>query len=104
MIKKLLLIGEGLAAVEVAGEHTLGIGKPLDAGVKAAAVSTGEGGLLIALVTEVVLARVAHHPDVDRVCADRTDFGLPLQALRVQLRGGDLTRTVALSPKTSSSS
>jgi hypothetical protein len=104
MIKKVLLVGEGLAAVEVAGEDALGIGKPLDAGVEAAAEAAGEGRLLVALVAEVVLAGVAHHPDVDRVRADRTDLCLPLQALRVQLRGGDLTRTVALSPKTSSSS
>lgn len=87
MIKKLLLIGEGLAAVEVASEHTLRVGKPLDARVEAAAVPAREGRLLVTLVAEVVLAGVAHHSDVDGVRANRTDLRLSLEALRVQLRG-----------------
>lgn len=87
MIKKLLLIREGLAAVEVASEHTLGIGKPLDTRIETPAVPTREGRLLVTFVTEVVLAGVAHHPDVDGVRANRTDLRLPLEALRVQLRG-----------------
>lgn len=101
MIKELLLSCEGLAAVEVAGKDALEVGEALDAGVKTAAEAAGKGRLLVALVAEVVLAGVAHHPDVDRVGAHGTDLRLLLQALRVQLRASLLTRTVAFSPKTS---
>jgi hypothetical protein len=87
MIKKLLLIRKGLAAVEVASEHTLRIGKPLDTRIETATVPTREGRLLVTLVAEVVLAGVAHHPDVDGVRANWTDLRLSLEALRVQLRG-----------------
>jgi hypothetical protein len=104
MIKELLLGCEGLAAVEVAGKDTLEVGEALDAGIKTAAVAACKGRLLVALVTEVVLTGVAHHPDVDRIRAHGTDLRLLLQTLWVQLRAPELTRTVAFSPKISSSS
>jgi hypothetical protein len=85
MIKELFLGGEGLVAVEVAGEDAFGVGEALDAGVETAATAAGEGRLLVALVAEVMLAGMAHHPDVDGVRAHWADLCLLLQALRVEL-------------------
>lgn len=101
MIKELFFRREGLAAVEVAGEYSLEIWQSLDAGVETAAVSAGKWRFLVAFIAEIVLTGMAHHSDMDGVCAHRAYFGLFLQALRVQLHAGLLTRTVAFSPKTS---
>lgn len=95
---------KGLLAVYVASVYALMIINSLDVGVETATASASEGVLAITFVAEVVLAGLGHHPDMDRVIANRADLCLSSQALRVLLNIVDDTLTVVPSKNTTSSS
>lgn len=102
--EQLLFALECLAAVLVAGVNILEVRQALYLRVETPAATAGEGGFLVALVAEEVLARVGHHSYVYGEGTYRAYLGLLLKAQRVHLTNTTLTLTTAFSPNTSSSS